>query len=154
MSGCVREQFVLYSPRIAEAAILECDEAAEPQGGSFSPWMDASRGCVQTGCVATLLLTTGEWVPVHAGGSCADGGEEVAAFADQAAIARPESVPFPSRSGRVVAAALAHSDLDVRIVEALPWVLAVFRDLDWGWLIAQCRLVNLQNRLGYWLISR
>lgn len=49
----------------------------------------------------------------------------------------------------VVAAALTHDDLDARLVEALPWVLATFRDLDWGWLCAQCRLVNLQNRLGY-----
>lgn len=55
----------------------------------------------------------------------------------------------PMNPALVVAAALAHSDLDVRLVEALPWVLAVFRDLDWGWLIAQCRLLNLQNRLGY-----
>jgi transcriptional regulator with XRE-family HTH domain len=53
----------------------------------------------------------------------------------------------------VVAAALAHDDLDTRLVEALPWVLATFRELDWGWLCAQCRLLNLQNRLGYlvWL---
>lgn len=49
----------------------------------------------------------------------------------------------------VVVGALAHSDLDVRLVEALPWLLAKFVDLDAGWLVAQCRLLNLQNRLGY-----
>jgi transcriptional regulator with XRE-family HTH domain len=49
----------------------------------------------------------------------------------------------------VVEAALAHSDLEVRLVEALPWVLATFYELDWAWLVAQCRLVNAQNRLGY-----
>ncbi len=49
----------------------------------------------------------------------------------------------------LVATALAHSDLDVRLVEALPWVLATFHDLDWPWLVAQCRLLNTQNRLGY-----
>jgi len=49
----------------------------------------------------------------------------------------------------VVVAALAHADLDVRLVEALPWVLSEFADLDAGWLAAQSRLLNLQNRLGY-----
>jgi hypothetical protein len=49
----------------------------------------------------------------------------------------------------LVATALVHSDLDVRLVEALPWVLAAFQDLDWTWLAAQSRLWNTQNRLGY-----
>ena len=49
----------------------------------------------------------------------------------------------------VVVGALAHSDLEVRIVEALPWVLATFDDLDAEWLVAQCRVLNIQNRLGY-----
>ena len=49
----------------------------------------------------------------------------------------------------VVAGALVHADLDTRLVEALPWVLSAFYDLDWEWLSAQCRLGNQQNRLGY-----
>jgi hypothetical protein len=49
----------------------------------------------------------------------------------------------------LVVGALVHPDLEVRIVEALPWVLSTFHDLDWVWLIAQCRLMNGQNRLGY-----
>lgn len=49
----------------------------------------------------------------------------------------------------VVVAALAHADLDVRLVEALPWALSEFTDLDAVWLAAQSRLLNLQNRLGY-----
>lgn len=49
----------------------------------------------------------------------------------------------------LVASALAHSDLEVRLVEALPWLLAAFHDLDWEWLVAQSRLWNTQNRLGY-----
>ncbi len=48
-----------------------------------------------------------------------------------------------------VVGALAHADLDVRLVEALPWVLSEFPHLDAGWLAAQSRLLNLQNRLGY-----
>lgn len=49
----------------------------------------------------------------------------------------------------VIVGALAHEDVDVRLVEALPWVLSEFPDLDTDWLIAECRLLNLQNRLGY-----
>jgi transcriptional regulator with XRE-family HTH domain len=52
----------------------------------------------------------------------------------------------------LVAGALVHADLDVRIVEALPWVLSTFHQLDWAWLIAECRLSNLQNRLGYLVV--
>jgi len=49
----------------------------------------------------------------------------------------------------VMARALANSDLDPRLVEALPWVVATFAPLNWTWLVAQCRLMNLQNRLGF-----
>lgn len=64
---------------------------------------------------------------------------------------------FPRRSkaapkinpAEAVLRALASPDLDVRLVEALPWVLVTYWDLDWQWLIANCKLRNLQNRLGY-----
>ena len=55
----------------------------------------------------------------------------------------------PMNPAFLVAAALAHADLDTRLVEALPWVLSTLHDLDWDWLCAQCRLGNQQNRLGY-----
>ena len=55
----------------------------------------------------------------------------------------------PLNPAALVATALAHSDLDPRLVEALPWILATFHDLDWVWLSAQCCLLNPQNRLGY-----
>ena len=58
----------------------------------------------------------------------------------------------PMNPAAVVAAALAHTDLDARLVEALPWVISTFYDLDWDWLSAQCRLGNQQNRLGYLLL--
>ncbi len=51
----------------------------------------------------------------------------------------------------LVARALVHSDLDTRLVEALPWVLSHYHDLEWDWLSSQCRLSNLQNRLGFLL---
>ena len=52
----------------------------------------------------------------------------------------------------LVVGSLVHPDLEVRIVEALPWILSTFHDLDWIWLIAQCRLLNVQNRLGYLVV--
>lgn len=52
----------------------------------------------------------------------------------------------------LVARALPHSDLDPRLVEALPWVLSTFHDLDWPWLAGQCRLLDLQNRLGFLVV--
>jgi hypothetical protein len=44
---------------------------------------------------------------------------------------------------------LSHDDLDVRLVEAIPWVLFTFPDMDWGWLLREVKVRNLQNRLGF-----
>lgn len=71
-----------------------------------------------------------------------------------AALGYPPFVHFrkfaePMNPALVLVGGLVHSDLDVRIVESLPWVLMEFVDLDMFWLAAQCRLQNLQNRLGY-----
>ena len=48
----------------------------------------------------------------------------------------------------LVARSIVHDDLDARLTEGLPWLLAT-TNLDWVWLIAQCRILNLQNRLGF-----
>jgi hypothetical protein len=57
----------------------------------------------------------------------------------------------PANPAEVVLGALGNPDLDTRLVEALPWVLVSFRELDWNWLRDQAKLRNLQNRLGYTL---
>lgn len=62
---------------------------------------------------------------------------------------RMKKAAQPMNPAFLVAAALAHADLEARLVEALPWVLSVFHDLGWDWLSAQCRLGNQQNRLGF-----
>lgn len=49
----------------------------------------------------------------------------------------------------VVLRVVGQPDLDTRLVEALPWVLATYCDLDWPWLRDQIKIGNLQNRLGY-----
>ncbi len=49
----------------------------------------------------------------------------------------------------VVFRVVTEPDLDTRLVEAVPWVLAAYTDLDWEWLRDQVKLRNVQNRLGY-----
>ena len=39
--------------------------------------------------------------------------------------------------------------IEARVVEALPWVLAKFSDLDWPWLVRHVKQHDLQNRLGF-----
>ncbi|MEQ1884976.1 MAG: helix-turn-helix transcriptional regulator [Bryobacteraceae bacterium] len=55
----------------------------------------------------------------------------------------------PRNPAGVVFRAVIQKDLDTRLVEALPWVLAAYIDLDWAWLRDQVKLRNAQNRLGY-----
>jgi len=45
--------------------------------------------------------------------------------------------------------ALSNDNLDNRLVEALPWVVLKFPDLNWHWLTQAAKLRDLQNRLGY-----
>jgi len=49
----------------------------------------------------------------------------------------------------VVLSAVVKRDLDTRLVEALPWVLSAYTDLNWEWLRDRAKLNNAQNRLGY-----
>lgn len=54
-----------------------------------------------------------------------------------------------SNPAEVVLDAVTQGDLDVRLVEALPWVLSTYTDLPWEWLRDRAKLRNAQNRLGY-----
>lgn len=49
----------------------------------------------------------------------------------------------------VLLAAVAASDLEVRVLEALPWLAVEYIDLDWDWLIREAKLRDVQNRLGF-----
>jgi transcriptional regulator with XRE-family HTH domain len=51
--------------------------------------------------------------------------------------------------GEVLVAALAQSDLESRVTEALPWLVLNYPEVDKNWLVAQARLGNLSNRLGF-----
>jgi len=54
-----------------------------------------------------------------------------------------------SNPAAVVLGAVVQRDLDTRLVEALPWVLSTYSDLNWAWLRDRAKLHNAQNRLGY-----
>ena len=54
-----------------------------------------------------------------------------------------------SNPAEVVLSAVVKPDLDTRLVEALPWVLGAYTDLDWAWLRDRAKLQNAQNKLGY-----
>lgn len=49
----------------------------------------------------------------------------------------------------VLLTALAQDDLEARLVEALPWLLLRYWDVDVNWLTGQAKLRDLQNRLGF-----
>jgi transcriptional regulator with XRE-family HTH domain len=44
---------------------------------------------------------------------------------------------------------LNQSDLDARVVEALPWLASRYVELDWDWLMRNAKLTDRQNRLGF-----
>jgi transcriptional regulator with XRE-family HTH domain len=54
-----------------------------------------------------------------------------------------------SNPAEVVLSAVVNRDLETRLVEALPWVLGTYTDLNWEWLRNHAKLNNAQNRLGY-----
>jgi len=49
----------------------------------------------------------------------------------------------------VLFTAVAQRNLDTRLVEALPWVVSTYPELDWTWLRDRAKLLNVQNRLAY-----
>lgn len=55
----------------------------------------------------------------------------------------------PRNPAEVLIAALSAPDLEARLVEALPWVVLKYSDLDWKSLIVAAKVVNVQNRLGF-----
>jgi transcriptional regulator with XRE-family HTH domain len=51
--------------------------------------------------------------------------------------------------GEVLLTALAQNNLEPRVVEALPWLLLEYGDMDFTWLVTQAKTLDLQNRLGF-----
>jgi transcriptional regulator with XRE-family HTH domain len=46
-------------------------------------------------------------------------------------------------------AALLKDNVESRVTEALPWLALQYVDLDWGWLVRESKLHDVQNRLGF-----
>ncbi|MGH9793511.1 MAG: helix-turn-helix domain-containing protein [Candidatus Acidiferrales bacterium] len=55
----------------------------------------------------------------------------------------------PRNPAEVLLAALAHDELEARLVEGLPWLLAQFWEMDFDWLVREAKQRDLQNRLGF-----
>lgn len=50
---------------------------------------------------------------------------------------------------QVLLCALDVEDQDRRVVEALPWLVCAYPEMDWGWLGRHARMKDRQNRLGF-----
>jgi len=60
-----------------------------------------------------------------------------------------KSQRYKKNPAQLLLLALSKDDLDSRLVEALPWIVLKFPDLDWRWLSNAARVNDLQNRLGF-----
>lgn len=49
----------------------------------------------------------------------------------------------------VLLRALSAADLDSRLVEAMPWIIWKFPEMDWEWLTSAAKVNDLQNKLGF-----
>lgn len=56
--------------------------------------------------------------------------------------------PTVNPASLLLAAAVAR-DIEVRILEALPWLAVEYVNLDWEWLIQEAKIRDVQNRLGF-----
>jgi hypothetical protein len=72
---------------------------------------------------------------------------------DLGSLGYPGFAFLRSRSNRnpasVLLAALSSPDLEVRVVEALPWLVWRFPEMDWDWLVREAKQLDIQNRLGF-----
>ncbi|MBI1787119.1 MAG: helix-turn-helix transcriptional regulator [Acidobacteria bacterium] len=49
----------------------------------------------------------------------------------------------------ILLAAITSSSVEVRVLEALPWLAVAYHNLDWEWLIREAKVRDVQNRLGF-----
>lgn len=57
--------------------------------------------------------------------------------------------PLKANPAAVVLESLVQEDLEVRLAEALPWVLLTYPDMDWSWLVSHAKPHDVQNSLGF-----
>lgn len=49
----------------------------------------------------------------------------------------------------LIARTLTREHVEARLVEALPWLLVRYPNLDWEWLVGHAKQRDVQNRLGF-----
>ena len=49
----------------------------------------------------------------------------------------------------VLVRTLGADQVDARVVEALPWLVRTYADMDWEWVVSRAKQADLQNRLGF-----
>jgi len=106
----------------------------------------ARKAATAFGLPATSLpvKTSLERVPAKSGNSLA---------LDLASLGYPGLAHLKSRGKKnpaeVLLSGLSSNHLEARLVEALPWILLQYPDLNWQSLVAAAKLRDLQNRLGF-----
>ena len=55
----------------------------------------------------------------------------------------------PRNPATILLAAVAADDVEVRVLESLPWLAIRFHNLDWEWLVREAKVRDVQNRLGF-----
>jgi transcriptional regulator with XRE-family HTH domain len=103
---------------------------------------------------AKLYALSQSAIPIRATWQNLGGSDQQQLASDLASLGYPPLSYLKQRRRRknpaeVLLSALNASNLDSRLVEALPWVVLKFPDMDWGWLKSAAKLNDLQNRLGF-----
>ncbi|HEV2021578.1 MAG TPA: helix-turn-helix transcriptional regulator [Terriglobales bacterium] len=94
---------------------------------------------------ASLPLPAGDWQPPPAG--------------DRKVAAELGRLGYPGLAARrrgeqknpaeVLLAALALGDVNRRLLQALPWLLLHYPEMDTAWLLDRAKRLDLQNRMGF-----
>ena len=106
----------------------------------------------RAGAAATLYRLPATALPMPESTPVADGADPERLARQLAGLGYPGFAHLRSikaNPAAVVLDSLLHADLEVRLAEALPWVLLAYRDMDWSWLVRQAKLRDAQNRLGF-----
>jgi hypothetical protein len=116
------------------------------QGARRVPNRLARKAAIKFGMSASALPVETTWESVQP----SDAG--TLAF-DLAALGYPGFTHLKAKRkknpGEVLLSALGSQRLESRVVEALPWLLLQFPDLNWDALVSAAKVRDLQNRLGF-----
>src|SRR6516164_10625857 len=106
----------------------------------------------RAGAAATLYRLPATALPMPESTPIADGSDPERLARQLAGLGYPGFAHLRSikaNPAAVVLESLLQRELEVRLVEALPWVLLTYPDMDWSWLVRHAKLRDAQNRLGF-----